>query len=203
MQIGTLTQLVSGDSQPAAAITDTNNMFGALEFAQSMAAAGVKPIMGTQVELEDKAGRGDVVLLAKNEIGYVNLSGLLSKILLTSDSAQTPACAVEDLAVYSEGLILLTGGGLTGFVGSPAGDGRANLAEKRLNNLAAILPGRLYIELQRHGLPAELAGEPHLLEFADRMNFPLVATNDCRFEDPSMSQPHDILVCIGTSRKIS
>ena len=203
LRIGALARLVSGDSQPAAAITDTNNMFGALEFAQSMAAAGVQPIMGTQIELEDKAGRGDVVLLAQNETGYVNLSQLLSKILLSSDAAQTPACAIEDLADYSDGLILLTGGALSGFVGGPAGDGRANLAQQRLESLAAIVPGRLYVELQRHGLPAELAGEPHLLECADRMNLPLVATNDCRFEDPSMSQPHDTLVCIGTSRKIS
>ena len=203
LRIGTLTKLVSGDSQPAAAITDTNNMFGALEFSQSMVAAGVQPIMGTQIELEDKAGRGDVVLLAKNQTGYVNLSQLLSKILLSGDAAQTPSCLVEDLADYSDGLILLTGGALTGFVGGPAGDSRIGLAQKRLENLSAILRGRLYIELQRHGLPAQLAGEPRLLECADRMNLPLVATNDCRFEDPSMSQPHDTLVCIGTSRKIS
>ena len=160
LRIGTLTKLVSGDCQPAAAITDTNNMFGALEFAQSMAAAGVQPIMGTQIELEDKAGRGEVVLLAQNETGYVNLSQLLSKILLSSDTTQTPACAVEDLAGYSEGLILLTGGALTGFVGGPAGDRRANLAQQRLESLAAIVHGRLYIELQRHGLPAEFAGNP-------------------------------------------
>ena len=58
LRIDKLTKLVSGDSQPAAAITDTNNMFGALEFAQSMSAAGVQPIMGAQIELEDKAGLG-------------------------------------------------------------------------------------------------------------------------------------------------
>ena len=85
LRIGTLAKLVSGDSQPAAAMTDTNNMFGALEFAQSMAAVGVQPIMGAQIELEDKAGRGDVVLLAQTETGYVNLSQLLSKILLSTD----------------------------------------------------------------------------------------------------------------------
>ena len=98
LRIKDLSALIFDDKQPAAAITDTNNMFGALEFAQSMATAGVQPIMGTQIELEDKAGRGDVVLLAQNETGYVNLSQLLSKILLSSDSAQTPACAIEDLA---------------------------------------------------------------------------------------------------------
>ena len=203
LRIGALAKLVSDDSQPAAAITDTNNMFGALEFAQSMAAAGVQPIMGAQIELEDGAGRGDVALLAQNQTGYVNLSQLLSKILLSSDATQAPACAVEDFVDYSDGLILLSGGALTGFVGSPAGDGRANLAEQRLERLAAIVPGRLYIELQRHGLPAEFASEPHLLQCADLMNLPLVATNDCRFEDPSMSQAHDTLVCIGASRKIS
>ncbi|GIR33174.1 MAG: hypothetical protein CM15mP46_1690 [Alphaproteobacteria bacterium] len=139
LRIGTLTKLVSGDSQPAAAITDTNNMFGAMEFAQSMAAAGVQPIMGTQIELEDKAGRGDVVLLAQNETGYVNLSQLLSKILLSNDAAQTPACDVEDLACYSDGLILLTGGALSGFVGGPAGDGRAHLAQQRLEKTGRLL----------------------------------------------------------------
>ena len=87
--------------------------------------------------------------------------------------------------------------------GGPAGDGRTNLSQQRLDSLAAIVPGRLYIELQRHGLSAELAAEPHLVECADHMNLPLVATNDCRFEDVSMSQPHDTLVCIGTSRKIA
>ena len=203
LRIGTLAKLVSGDSQPAAAITDTNNMFGALEFAQAMAAVGVQPIMGAQIELEDKAGRGDVVLLAQTETGYVNLSQLLSKILLSTDGGHTPACNIEDLAPYSAGLILLTGGALSGFVGGPAGDGRAHLAQQRLEKLAGLVPGRLYIELQRHGWPVELAGEPHLLDCADRLNLPLVATNDCRFEDPSMSQPHDTLVCIGTSRKIS
>ena len=100
LRIGALAKLVSGDAQPAAAITDTNNMFGALEFAQSMAAAGVQPIMGAQIELEDRTGRGDVALLAQNQTGYVNLSQLLSKILLSSDVTQAPACAVEDFVDY-------------------------------------------------------------------------------------------------------
>jgi DNA polymerase-3 subunit alpha len=62
---------------------------------------------------------------------------------------------------------------------------------------------RFYIELQRHGLGIERTAEPHLLEIADRLNLPIVATNDCRFEDAAMSQPHDTLVCIGTGRKFS
>jgi len=203
LRIGELVRLVSADLQPAAAITDTNNMFGALEFAQSMAGAGVQPIMGAQVVLEDAAGSGDVVLLAQTQRGYVNLSQLLSKVLLSTDGVHTPSCKFDDLACYAEGLILLSGGALGGFVGAPAGDGRAALARQRLAALASMMPGQLYVELQRHGLAVELAAEPHLLACVDDLNLPLVATNDCRFEDLSMSQPHDTLVCIGTGRKIS
>ena len=74
------------DDNPAAAITDTNNMFGALEFAQTLA-DGIQPIMGAQLNLKDAQGLGEVVLLAKNEIGYVNLSKLLSKTLLEAEAA--------------------------------------------------------------------------------------------------------------------
>ena len=79
LRIGTLTKLVSGDYQPAAAITDTNNMFGALEFAQTLIGVGIQPIMGTQLNLEDAQGQGEIVLLAQTDLGYTNLSKLLSK----------------------------------------------------------------------------------------------------------------------------
>ena len=203
LRIDELVGLVSADSQPAAAITDTNNMFGVLEFAQSMSASGIQPIMGAQIELEDSAGRGDIVLLAQDECGYVNLSQLLSKVLLSADGFNSPTCKLEDLKIYSEGLIALSGGALGGFVGAPAGDGRAALARQRLSLLAKIMPGKIYVELQRHGLSGELAAEPHLLAFADDLNLPLVATNDCRFESLGMGQPHDVLVCIGNGRKVS
>ena len=148
-----------------------------------MSTAGVQPIMGTQIELVDKAGRGDVVLLAQNEVGYGNLSQLLSKILLSNDSAQTPACDIEDLACYSDGLILLTGGALTGFVGRPAGDGRTGWLSN-VSRVWCFLPGRLYIELQRHGLPAELASS-HTSSIALIAEFAIGGDNDCRFEDVS------------------
>ena len=203
LRIGKLTQLVSADSQPAAALTDTNNMFGALEFAQTLIGAGIQPIMGTQLNLEDAQGQGEIVLLAQTDLGYTNLSKLLSKTLLDADAVHDPSCSLDDLEAHAEGLILLSGGALAGFVGAPAGDGRPTLAAARADRLAAIFGDRFYIELQRHGLGIERTAEPHLLEIADRLNLPLVATNDCRFEDAAMSQPHDTLVCIGTGRKFS
>ena len=90
LRIKELLALIVGDNQPAAAITDTNNMFGALEFAQTAAEAGVQPIMGAQINLEDEQGHGEIVLLAKTDIGYVNLSKLLSKTLLEAEAAHDP-----------------------------------------------------------------------------------------------------------------
>ncbi|MDA8729616.1 DNA polymerase III subunit alpha [Alphaproteobacteria bacterium] len=203
LRIKSLSVLIADDHQPAAAITDTNNMFGALEFAQTLIGAGIQPIMGTQLNLEDAQGQGEIVLLAQTDLGYTNLSKLLSKTLLDADAVHDPSCSLDDLEAHAEGLILLSGGALAGFVGAPAGDGRPTLAAARADRLAAIFGDRFYIEFQRHGLGIERTAEPHLLEIADRLNLPLVATNDCRFEDAAMSQPHDTLVCIGTGRKFS
>ena len=110
---------------------------------------------------------------------------------------------MDDLASYADGLLLLTGGAIAGFVAGPAGDGRPSLAMSRARALADLMEERVYIELQRHGLAVERAAEAHLLDIADKLNLPLVATNDCRFENSDMSQPHDTLVCIGTGRKFS
>ena len=89
IRIDTLSALIAGDKQPAAAITDTNNMFGALEFAQTLANIGIQPIMGAQINLQDTQGQGEIVLLAKNDVGYTNLSKLLSKTLLEAELLMT------------------------------------------------------------------------------------------------------------------
>ncbi|MBL6775459.1 MAG: PHP domain-containing protein, partial [Candidatus Puniceispirillum sp.] len=112
LRIKSLCSLIADDQQPAAAITDTNNMFGALEFAQTLVSAGVQPIMGTQINLKDAQGQGEVVLLAKSDLGYMNLSKLLSKTLLEADAVSDPACLLDDLAAHADDLILLSGGAL-------------------------------------------------------------------------------------------
>ena len=203
LRIESLSRLIADDHQPAAAITDTNNMFGVLEFAQTLIGVGIQPIMGAQLNLEDTQGHGEIVLLAQTDLGYTNLSKLLSKTLLETNAVHDPSCSLDDLEAHAEGLILLSGGALAGFIGAPAGDGRPALAAARADRLAAIFGDRFYIELQRHGLGVERTAEPHLLKIADRLNLPLVGTNDCRFESAAMSQPHDTLVCIGTGHKFS
>ena len=203
LRIKQIAALVEGDQQPAVAITDTNNMFGALEFSQAMAGVGVQPIIGSQITLSDEQGQGEVVLLAQNETGYVKLSKLVSKMLLEADAGNEPAASVEDLEAYSEGVLLLTGGAAAGFVANPVADGRMPLAEARLARLNSLMPGRVYMELQRHGLTIEARAEAGLIDLAMSTDTPLVATNDCRFDVAAMEQPHDALICIGAGRKMS
>ncbi len=203
LRIKKIAALVSGDRQPAVAITDTNNMFGALEFSQAMIEVGVQPIIGTQMLFLDDEGSGEVVLLAMDTTGYENLCKLQSKVLLEAEATSEPSAHLDLLSAFSDGLIVLSGGALSGYVGAPASDGRAVLAKSRLTRLQSIFPDRVYVELQRHGLPSEASAEPVLLDIALELNLPLVATNDCRFDDPNMQLPHDALICIGTGRKIS
>ncbi|MGB2462930.1 MAG: PHP domain-containing protein, partial [Candidatus Puniceispirillaceae bacterium] len=184
LRIKQLAALVSGDRQPAAAITDTNNMFGALEFSQAMVAAGVQPIIGTQMTLSDAAGSGEVVLLAMNETGYTNLCRLQSQALLEADATSEPSASMDMLAANADGLLVLSGGAMAGFVAAPVADGRLALARKRLESLVALCSGRVYVELQRHGLPEEDRAEAGLLELAVELQLPLVATNDCRYDTP-------------------
>ena len=203
LRIKQLGSLVGADSQPAAAITDTNNMFGALEFSQAMVGLGIQPIIGTQLSIRDAQGQGEVVLLAQNAEGYVNLSKLLSKALLEADASMEPSADIDDLRSHSNGLILLTGGVLDGFVGKPASEGREPLAKDRIKVLKEIMPDRVYVELQRHGLATQARAEPVLINLALDLTVPIVATNDCRFDTADMEMPHDALICIGDGRKVS
>ena len=139
LRIESLSRLIADDNQPAAAITDTNNMFGALEFAQTLIGVGIQPIMGTQLNLEDTQGQGEIVLLAQTDFGYINLSKLLSKTLLEADAVHDSSCSLDDLEAHAEGLILLSGGALAGFLGAPAGDGRPALRQHAQSGLRQFL----------------------------------------------------------------
>ncbi|MFV0360873.1 DNA polymerase III subunit alpha, partial [Tropicimonas sp.] len=192
---------------PAVAVTDTNNMFAALEFSVAARSAGIQPIMGCQADLDyDPALPGQkpvppapLVLLAQNAAGYGNLLKLNSRLYLRGDHA-APHLTEDDLAAHSEGVICLTGGP-DGPLGRLVRSGQMPRAEALLARLAAIYPQRLYVELQRHpgedGLPEpEAATERFFVEGAYARNLPLVATNDVYFPRPEFYEAHDALICI-------
>jgi DNA polymerase-3 subunit alpha len=184
---------------PAVAITDTANLFGALEFSQACAAKGVQPIIGCQLALSrqdnPRLPPEPVVLLAQDAAGLANLQRLSSRGFLDTDPALRPQHALATLADHADGLLLLTGGA-GGPLGRMLAEGQRDEAAALLAVLAEAFPGRCIVELQRHGLALERAIEPGLIVLADSAGLPLVATNDCFFATPSMHEAHDALLCI-------
>ena len=161
---GELAKLALGGGMPAVAVTDVNNLFGVFEISETLAKAGVQPIVGCllAVELAKASGPGSrakppgLPLLVQNEAGYRNLTKLLSAAYLGAEPGDWPHVTAAALADHSEGLIALTGG-----PGGPLNrlivEGQPEAAASLLDRLAAIFPGRLYVELQRHGLAEERA----------------------------------------------
>ncbi|MDJ1016802.1 MAG: DNA polymerase III subunit alpha [Paracoccaceae bacterium] len=191
---------------PAVAVTDTNNMFAALEFSVSAMGAGVQPILGCQMDVAyDKAAPGErekppapIVLLAQNRDGYESLMRLNSVLYLEHKDA--PHVTVADLSENANGLICLSGGP-DGPIGRLLRAEQQGKAEALVKRLAEVFDGRFYLELQRHPdgdqLPeAERLTERPTIDMAYTLDLPLVATNDVHFPDAGMYEAHDALICI-------
>ncbi|MEQ9488350.1 MAG: DNA polymerase III subunit alpha [Alphaproteobacteria bacterium] len=217
LRIKDLVKLCVDRQMPAVAVTDTNNLFGALEFSLAATDAGVQPIIGLQIGISMLDADADVpagmsaglppapapmVLLAKDTTGYENLMALSSSAFLESDGHSQPQIPLSTLVKRSEGLIALSGG-VTGPVGRHLLDGQEDKAEALVSALAEAFPGRFYIELMRHGLVDEDRAEPAFVDIAYRYDLPLVATNDCYFSDAAMYEPHDALLCIASGTYVN
>ncbi len=207
MRVKKLPGMVAEAGMPAVAVTDTNNMFCALEFSELAARSGVQPIVGCQIDLAyEVAAPGEkprapaaVVLLAQDRRGYENLMKLNSALYLRGDGT-LPHVTLAELEGHSDGLICLSGGP-TGPVGMHLQGGQRAKAEALLRTLAAIYPARLYVELQRYpgeGAWAEMerATERGHVELAYALELPLVATNDVHFPKSDMYAAHDAMICI-------
>ena len=192
---------------PAVAMTDSNNMFAALEFSVTLSGAGIQPIVGCQIDLsylsvqpgERTKAPAPLVLLAQSEAGYNNLMKL-NTCLYIGKGGQIPQVTLEELEKHCEGLICLSGGP-DGPVGMLLQNNQRPAAQALVERLTAIFPDRLYIELQRHpgdaGQPvSERLTEQGHVEMAYAMNLPLVATNDVYFPTTNMYEAHDALICI-------
>ncbi len=112
---------------------------------------------------------------------------LSSAGFMETDSADEPHVAMARVAAHAEGLIALTGGP-DGPIDRSIDAGRQDIAERRLLALAEAFPERLYVEIQRHGLPSERAVEPRLLALAYRHGLPIVAANEPFFGTPAGSR---------------
>lgn len=207
MPVKKLIGLATGMDMPAVAVTDTNNMFAALEFSEYASKAGIQPIIGCQVDIRyTQADPGKkpeapapVVLLAKSEAGYMNLMKINSCAYLDQGN-EVPQVNMQELAQYSDGLICLTGGP-DGPIGRLLRQGQRPKAELLMDQFFEIYGDNLYVELQRHPgengvTEAEKLSERGHVEMAYAKGIPLVATNDVYFPKTGLYEAHDALICI-------
>lgn len=208
IQIPDLMKQCQGHAMPAVSMTDTNNMFAALEFSTYAAKAGVQPIVGVSLSVTnpymapDRHGRRPepdiLILLAKNAAGYQNLMKLVSRAHLKSEAHEAPQVSFEALSDYASDLICLTGG-VTGPVGHLLLDGQDDKAENMLLDMKKIFGDCLYVEIQRHGMPEEEATEDGFLDLAYKHDIAIVATNQPYFIKRDMYEAHDALLCMRDS----
>ncbi|HAH09684.1 MAG TPA: DNA polymerase III subunit alpha [Alphaproteobacteria bacterium] len=194
---------------PAVAVTDTNNLFGLYEISEALASQGIQPITacqlachlvqeGPQAALKQTKGPmtfSPLAFYVQTAEGYANLLKLASLSYLGVGPGEPAHISWEALEQHAEGLIVLTGGP-KGAVSTLAAQGQIDAARDLLLRLKRLFPNRLYVELQRHGLPQEIAAEPHLLDLAYQLDLPIVATNEPFFAEAGGYHAHDVLLCI-------
>ena len=214
IKIPELVKLCTEYRMPAVALTDTRNLFGALEFSVACADNGVQPIVGCQLSVrrEDEEVRGgnslripepdQLVLLCQDEEGYGNLLQLVSQAFLETPAGETPQVSMAAVEAHASGLIALSGG-TCGVVGRHLSEDQFLKAEEVLLRLARIFDRRFYIEIQRHGLVVESRIESSLIDLAYAHDIPLVATNEPAFSTADMFSAHDALLCIAEKSYIS
>ncbi|GJM00290.1 MAG: DNA-directed DNA polymerase [Methyloligella sp.] len=208
------------ENMPALGLTDTNNLFGALEFSEKCVGKGVQPLIGCTLDikmpsLEGEAKKsvfekaqethktdGEIALIAQNEQGYQNLMALTSIAFLDTAGETDPFITNEFLSDHSEGLILLSGGE-DGPLDLAIKNNQADLAGKWAALLKETFKDRFYIELQRHGRPSEKRREQNLIETAYALDIPLVATNEAYFDKREDYEAHDALICVADGAYVS
>jgi len=213
LTIARLAELAKADRQPALALTDTDNMFGVLEFSEKLAGAGIQPIVGCALAIDfgdqDNGLRQNavsvrprIVLLAAREDGYRSLMRLNSRAFLETPPNELPHVKLAWLEGATAGLIALSGGP-GGPLDTALIAGQGALASSRCDAMSLLFGDRLYIELQRHGLEAERRAEAGLIELAYARGIPLVATNEPFFATNDDYEAHDALLAIAESRMVA
>ena len=199
---------------PAVAMTDTNNLFGALEFALLASKKGVQPIIGCQLDVavaqtveeqarinSGKTLHDRLIFLVQSEEGYQNLLKLASDAFLSTDDGDTHT-TLDKIAFWNRGLICLSGGP-DGAISRLLIEGQREAAEEVCDKLSDIFSDRFYIEIQRHGIEVEKRVEPVLIDLAYDKGLPLVATNDSYYETKDEYDAHDALLCIAEGTYIA
>ena len=197
VRVGPLMKSVALADMPAVAITDRNNFFGLIKAYKAAQREGVKLIVGADFELlEADERRSQITFLAQNQVGYRNLTVLISRAYQEGQILGRPLLRRDWIESCREGLLVLSGG-RNGEVGQHLLAGRDTDAEQALSWWMSHFPERFYLELQRTGREYEEDYLHAALTLAVSANCPVVATNEVCFLTPDDFDAHEARVCVG------
>ena len=197
----------------ALAITDHGNMFGVLRFYMECKKKGIKPIIGCEFYVAPgsmlvKSGneKGNkyhhLILIAKNSTGYSNLMKLAS-IAFTDGFYYKPRIDFDTMKKHSEGLIC-SSACIAGLIPQLVIQGKEDEAEKKALEYQELFgKDHYYLELQDHGIPEQKIANEGLIRISEKTGIPLIATNDIHYITKEEAEAQEILICIGTQKKLT
>ncbi len=222
IKVKKLIERAKAEGMPAVAMTDTNNVFGAIDFYYACKDAGVKPIIGCELvyspdgrdqAFEEKGttkGKQlfSLVVLCKNKKGYENLCKLLTQAFIEGQSNKTTlsdlvrgVCDRELLDKYGDDLVVLSSS-IRGEIGYKLLTSQDEEASKSIEWFKNRFKDDFYLEVVDNGLPEQESVNQRLVEMATRHGVELVGTSDCYYMDPKDAEAHEILQCIPLGRQL-
>ena len=198
VRIDSLMQSLPEKGMNAVAVTDFCNLFAVVKVFKAASAAGVKPILGCDLPCHSSEKPdviSSIVLLCQNDIGYRNLTCLVSKAYQEGQDQGQPLIKMSWIATHADGLIALSGG-RGGDIGQALLAGDEARAYQLARSWMQVFPNRFYLEIQRTGRVNEAAYNASVVRLADELQLPLVATNDVRFIHQEDHEAHEARVCI-------
>ncbi|MBL8307365.1 MAG: DNA polymerase III subunit alpha, partial [Rubrivivax sp.] len=207
LRIGDVAAAARADGQPALAITDLNNLFGAVKFYKACQGKGVQPLLGADLIMEPWPGAGEkqasrLLVLVQDRPGYLNLCELLARAWVGNAQRAQAWVKWEWLQSLGGGLIALSGAD-QGALGQALAAGDAERAKAVAGDLAALFPGRFYVELQRAGLPGQEAHVRAAVRLAAALQLPVVATHPVQFLQADDFDAHEARVCIAEGETLA
>lgn len=206
-RISTLPETVKKQGQTAVAITDHGALYGAVDFYKACVAEGIKPIIGCETYVAPEGAHikttsptnapHHLVLLAKNETGYKNLTKIVSEAFIHG-FYNRPRTDFEMLSRHSEGLIALSAC-ISGIIARPLMQDRPDTARAHAMRMKEIFGGDFYIEIQRNGVERQEEINRKLIKLARELDIPIVATNDVHYTKRENAPTQKLLMAIGTA----
>ena len=203
MKIETIISAVKKHKMPAVCVADRNNLFGMLEFAMAASKAKLQAIHGAILNMKHHGEVAEILLIAKDQVGYKNLIKLVSHIYTKpshetnheTSRGQNLEITFDDLKMHQEGLIVLSSY-TNGHIGKSILADNYDKAKIYAIEMKELMGDRFYFEIMRHGLANERKIERIYIQLAIECDIALVATNNILFENIAMHDAHDVLLCI-------